>query len=77
MKTYTGEQLSQINAAVAHLWQWRFDTRIPRNVVSKIGAGVDIDFEVKEDDDGFRYIIVDQQFRICVCETPQKELMVG
>jgi len=70
MKTYSAEQISQISAAFAHLSLWNDKARLPRNVVSKIGQNVNLDLVAWDADDGKRYMIVDDIFKIEVCETP-------
>lgn len=72
MKTYNGEQISQINAAFAHLTGWNLETRLPKGVVSKIGKDIDLKFRAYDDlEDGYRYLEVDEGvFRIQVCMIP-------
>jgi hypothetical protein len=72
MKTYTGEQISQVSAAFAHLSGWNFETRLPKGVVAKHGKHLDLKFSAYDDmEDGFRYLDVDGEFRIQVCMIPE------
>lgn len=73
MKTYTATQVSQISAAFAHLSLWNENVSLPKNVVSKIGANVELNLAAWDADDGKRYMIVDDIFQIEVCDTPVAE----
>lgn len=74
MKVYSATQISQISAAFAHLSLWNDEIRLPKNVVGKIGTNVDLTLVAWDAEDGKRYLIVDDIFKIEVCDTPVAQL---